>query len=678
MKKIITLLRFCIFSFFLFFSFSCSNSQKTAVTKNLSWEPMTILPVKNIPLDFIMGVDISSLYSVETSGAKFYNANAVLADPIELLKAGGANTARIRVWNNPNTEDGRSYGGGCNNIDVACHLGRRATKAGMGVLIDFHYSDFWADPNKQSAPKKWKKCSVEEKKQLIFDWTTECLVKLKKSGVKVTMVQIGNEINNGFCGEIYDKDVFSLVKSGVKAVRSFDEKIQIVIHYTDPLVEGNLDNKASLLEKYKVDYDIFGTSYYPFWHGDVKELSVVLRKISNFYNKKVMVMEVSYPWTDLDGDGYGNVVSTQSVNQEFNYPISVEGQAIAIRDVIEAVAKVKGAGLGVFYWEPAWIPVRHFDISKYGPEKTLLYNQRCWEKYGCGWATYNAGEYDKEVKSIINGGTWDNQSFFDFEGKVLDSINVWNYARDGSKGELKVVRIETPKIEFTKGKKNNLPAKVKVTYNDGSIVNEIVEWDKLSAKKLLNEKEFGEYKVVGKIKTGDDVLCIVNVTASNFLVNGNFEKGNLDGWVLENKIGKGNPKVDRNSQNSKEGLFYATGWERDNFDWTISQELKELNKGIYKCFAYFEGTGIKNPSDTSLVVEIKKKNGKVISYKTDVTIPNQWKKFDKVEISKIVVDDSVNSIVVKIRMKAEYANDGANGAWLVCDDVNFLLVSESE
>ena len=655
-------------------NFCSCNLKKSPTTINPQAEKITVLPVNNIPDDFIMGVDVSSLVSVEAGRAKFYGANGMASDPIALLKAGGANAVRIRVWNNPNTNDGRTYGGGANDIEVACNLGKRATSLGMKVLIDFHYSDFWADPNKQTPPKGWEKFSLEEKQKAIAEYTTGSLAKLKKAGVKVSMVQVGNEINNGLCGEIYDAEVCSLVKAGAEAVRSFDKAIQIAVHYTDPLSEGYLEHKASLLEKYGVDYDVFGTSYYPYWHGDVKKLSVVLRKLSNFYNKKVMVMEVSYPFTDEDGDGFGNVVSTMSANQEFKYPLTVEGQAIAVRDVIDAVVKVKGAGIGVFYWEPAWIPPKHFDLSRNDAEKVLAYNQNCWAQNGSGWATFNARDYDKEVKSAVNGGTWDNQAFFDFDGKVLDSINVWNYARTGSKGDLKVVHIDDLRVEFAYGKQNELPSTAKVAYNDGSIVDEAVDWHRAQAETVLIHPDFGEYKVTGKTKKGDDVTCYVNVTASNLLVNGNFEKGTLEGWTITNDLGKGNPKVDKNNQNAKEGLCYATGWEPDNFDFTLSQELKGLDKGEYKCFASFEGTGIKNPSETCLVAEIKRKNGKIEVLKANATVPNQWKKFDRVEIPNVMVDDSVDTIVVKVRMAVEFAKDGANGAWLVCDDVNFLLV----
>ena len=334
------------------------------LTKDPTAQNITVLPVEGLADDFVMGVDVSSLISVEKSGAVFYDARGKKADPIKLLKAGGANAVRIRVWNDPFDADGKTYGGGYCDIDNAVKIGKRATAEGMKVLIDFHYSDFWADPNKQTAPKAWADFSIQQKEEALAAFTTDCLRKLKDGGVKVSMVQVGNEINNGMSGETLDPNVCALLKAGCKAVREADPAIKVILHYTDPLSEGYLEYRASILEKHGVDYDVFGISYYPFWHGDVKKLSVTLRKLSNIYNKKVMVLETSYPFTDEDGDGFGNVVSHMSANQEFKYPFNVEGQAIAVRDVIEAVAKVKNAGLGVFYWEPAWIPPQHYDITK--------------------------------------------------------------------------------------------------------------------------------------------------------------------------------------------------------------------------------------------------------------------------------------------------------------------------
>ncbi|MCI6442915.1 arabinogalactan endo-beta-1,4-galactanase [Treponema sp.] len=672
MKKITAMFSLCVWTLVISVLSGCTKKQ-TVSTINPSWEKISVLPVMDISDDFMMGVDVSSLLSVEASGAKFYGADGKPADPIALLKAGGANAVRIRVWNDPKTEDGRTYGGGGNDINVACKLGKRAMDLGMKVLIDFHYSDFWADSKRQKAPKAWKNFKFDEKQAAIREFTINSLTKLKKAGVRVSMVQMGNEIDNGLCGEIYDAEVCYLLKTASRAVRDFDRNIKIAVHYTDPLAENYLEGKATMLEKNKVDYDIFGISYYPYLHGDVKQLYIVLRKIANFYNKKVMVMEVAYPFTDSDGDGYKNAATTSDPGLKFNYPITVEGQAIAVRDVIEAVAKVRGAGIGVFYWEPAWIPPQHYDITKIASDLVFAYNSNCWLKNGSGWATFSAHGYDKDVKSKVNGGKWDNQAFFDFDGNVLDSINVWNYAKYGSVGKRKVVRVNEPTVKFERNGKNKLPEKVKVIYNDGSKVYETVEWDRAGLDEVRNKTSLGQCKVRGKTINGDDVTCIVNFVGSNLLVNGNFESGKIKPWNISNDLGRGKPEVVRNYENAKQGLFYATGWDPDNFDFTLWQEIKVVEKGTYNCFAFFEGTGVRNPSGTCLMVEIKKKNGTSVTFMANADIPNQWKKFDRVEIPSIEIDDSVESVIVKIRMKAEYAKFG-KGAWLVCDDVNFLLV----
>ena len=137
---------------------ACGISTKKTGSANI-----TVLPVENIADDFIMGVDVSSMISVENAGGAFYDANGKKADLLELLKMGGANCVRIRVWNNPFDANGNGYGGGNNDIETAVKIGKRATDAGLGVLIDFHYSDFWADLNKQSVPKAWKNMTFDEK-----------------------------------------------------------------------------------------------------------------------------------------------------------------------------------------------------------------------------------------------------------------------------------------------------------------------------------------------------------------------------------------------------------------------------------------------------------------------------------------------------------------------------------
>ena len=660
---------------------ACGGSSTGQTVKEGEEAGITVLPVENLSEDFTMGVDISSLIAEEESGVKFYDVNGEEADMMDLLKNAGVNCVRIRVWNDPYDADGNSYGAGNCDVENAIKIGKRATNAGLGVLIDFHYSDFWADPNKQKAPKAWADMDIDAKTSALSEFTTDSLNQLKKGGVDVTMVQVGNEINNGMSGETADDNVYALLKAGADAVRAFDSDIQIVLHYTDPLSEGYLNYKASQLQEYGVDYDILATSYYPFWHGDVNDLTAVLKDVADTYGVKVMVAETSYAYTDEDGDGYGNVVSTASTNQSFKYPISVEGQAVAVRDVIEAVSNVGEAGVGVFYWEPAWIPVNVYA----GDAEVLEENQKSWETKGSGWASSYASEYDKEVTDTYNGGTWDNQAFFDFEGHVLESINVFRYVYTGSKGPLQVTRVDNPAVDFAYGGENALPETVLVTFNDGSEIEEPVVWDETEAAVVLENPDFGDYKIHGIVsgleKDGETVegefetVCTVTVTADNLLENGSFENGDASGWNVDDISGTGFPKVDSNSENAKAGTYYFTGWAEDAFEFTISQTVSEnLAAGTYRCFASFQGTGATNPTDSQLKVIVTAQDGSTQEYSADITIPNVWKDFYLADLTGITVDENTASVEVLVHMNQTFdSSTTANGVWIVIDDVNLLM-----
>lgn len=679
-KKLLALLLALVFTLSLVSCGSPGGSDDSAGGSDGKAEEagITVLPVEGLSEDFTMGVDISSLIAEEESGVIYYDADGNEADLMQILKDAGVNCVRIRVWNDPYDANGNSYGAGNCDIDNAVAIGKRATEYGIGVLIDFHYSDFWADPNKQTVPKAWEGYTLDEKTVALSEYTTDCLNKLKDGGVDVTMVQIGNEINNGMSGETSETDVCKLLAAGADAVRAFDENIQIVVHYTDPLTDGYLAWKASLLQQYGVDYDILATSYYPYWHGALEELTKVLKDVADTYGVKVMVAETSYEYTDDDGDGYGNVVSTYSSNQVFNYPISVEGQAVAVRDVIEAVSNVGEAGAGVFYWEPAWIPVP--DDSADGG----LSRQEKWEQYGSGWATSYASEFDPEVTSSVNGGTWDNQAMFDFEGHVLESLYVFKYVYTGAYGPLAILRIDDAEVEFEYGAENVLPETVTVTYNDGTTHDTPVTWNAEEAAAVLDNPDFGEYTVTGTVDEivvdgetveGDySTVFTVTVTANNYITNGTFETGDSTGWTLVNDLGAGWPKVDKNEENAKEGECYYTAWAEDNYDFTLSQEIEsELPAGKYRCFAYFQGTGISNPTDTQLIVTVTSKDGTTQDYSADVTIPNVWKEWFMADITDIVVDENTESVTVSAHIACGFETGStANGAWIVMDDVNFL------
>ena len=375
--------------------------------------------IEGLRKDFIMGVDISTIIAQEQSGVVYYDAEGNEQDIFKTLADSGVNYIRVRVWNDPYDENGNSYGGGANDLAKAIEIGKRATANGMRLMVDFHYSDFWADPGKQMVPKAWADMDVDAKAHALYDYTRESLLALKEAGVDVGMVQLGNEITGAMSGVSSWQSRAKLLRYGSKAVREIDSDILIAIHFTNPERSGTYMTYANKLHENNVDYDVFASSYYTYWHGKMDALTNILTQISEKYDKYVMVAETSYAYTKEDGDGFGNSVSSGNF-----YDISVQGQAECIRDVIELVHNVGDNGIGVFYWEPAWIPV---------PGDTYEERQILWEKYGSGWASsYSAGYDPNDAGKYYGGSAWDNQALFDFEGKPLESLNIFNYVYTGS------------------------------------------------------------------------------------------------------------------------------------------------------------------------------------------------------------------------------------------------------
>lgn len=257
------------------------------------------------------------------------------------------NYIRARIWHDPYDENGNGYGGGNNDLEAAIEIGKRAAQYDMKLLANFHYSDFWADPAKQQVPKAWKNLSFEDKKTAVYEYTKESLEKMIAAGVNVGMVQVGNETNSAFIGETNWTNISELFNEGSRAVREVDSDIMIALHFTNPETSGRYANIAKTLDENNVDYDVFASSYYPFWHGTLNNLTSVLQQVANTYQKDVMVVETSYTYTTEDGDGHPNTAPSET-GQTLNYPVSVQGQATAVRDVIGAVVNVGEAGIGVF------------------------------------------------------------------------------------------------------------------------------------------------------------------------------------------------------------------------------------------------------------------------------------------------------------------------------------------
>ncbi|WP_420813859.1 glycosyl hydrolase 53 family protein, partial [Phytoactinopolyspora endophytica] len=347
---------------------------------------MLVEKVEGLPEDFVHGVDVSLVLSLEESGVTFYDPSGEQADLFAVLADAGVTDIRIRVWNDPWDADGNGYGGGNVDVSRAVEIGERATAHGMRVLVDFHYSDFWADPSKQQAPKAWAGMTVDEKVDAVGAFTTDALEAFRDAGVDVRMVQVGNETNNAVAGVSAWPDRARMFSAGSAAVREVFPDALVALHFTNPETAGRYAGYAAELDRHGVDYDVFASSYYAFWHGSLDNLTSVLTHVAETYDKQVIVAETSWVHTLSDGDGTGNIISTDPGLSR--YPVSVQGQANALRNVIAAVHDVGEAGIGVYYWEPAWLPV--------GPPDQLERNRLLWEAHGSGWATSYAAEYDPD------------------------------------------------------------------------------------------------------------------------------------------------------------------------------------------------------------------------------------------------------------------------------------------
>ena len=381
--------------------------------------------VENLPEDFIFGMDVSSVLAEEASGVKYYDFDGNETDLFRILADNGINYIRVRVWNDPYDEEGRGFGGGNCDIRTAVEIGKRATACGMKLLVDFHYSDFWADPGKQMVPRAWAGMGIEEKTEAARVYVLDCMRQLKEAGVDVGMVQLGNETNGWICGESDWQNIALLMDAGAKSVREVCPDALIAVHFANPENPDSYRFYADKLAKAEQDgligYDVFASSYYPYWHGTLDNLSAILTEIASTYGKKVMVMETSYAYTDEDTDFSGNTIGKGGEAE--GYPFSPQGQADCVRDITDAVVNRMENGIGVCYWEGAWITVGTNSWEE---------NHEKWEKYGSGWASSYAAAYDPEDAGQWYGGcAVDNQTFFDAEGKPLESLKVFRLMRTG-------------------------------------------------------------------------------------------------------------------------------------------------------------------------------------------------------------------------------------------------------
>ncbi len=612
-------------------------------------------PIENLSKDFIRGVDISSVLAEEESGVIFYNEDGGEQDIFKTLAEHGVNYIRVRVWNDPYDENGNSYGGGGNDTAKAAEIGRRAAKYGMKLCVDYHYSDFWADPNKQQCPKAWKGMDIETKSEALHQFTVESLTQIIDAGGNVGMVQIGNEINNGIAGEINWTKRRQLLQAGSAAVREVSAKtgndIQIAVHFTDV---SDQEGILAIADKVKaIDYDIFAVSYYPFWHGSTENLTETLKKLSETYDKKVLVAENSYLYTTSDGDGSANSIGEGGIVT--GYPATVQGQANEIRDVCAAVAAVGDAGLGYFYWEPAWLPVGVWEEGAADAAQVLAANQKIWEQYGSGWASSYAAAYDPKDAGIYYGGcSWDNQALFDFTGHPLASLKTFLYLHCGTIVEKQIENIPVVEVNVSLGAELEMPQTVDVMLNDRTVLPVEVEWDAAQLA-AIDTSVGGEYDVTGRfmveLADSSQPKAHVSILKRNLLTNSSFEEENTSMWTITGSC----TDYQNKAADAYSGDISLHFWSTSEVKFTVEQTVTGLEPGTYEFGLYIQGGDAGDSADMYIFAD----NG--TDRLTEATGVTNWCNWQNPVISEITVgEDGTLTVGASVSAKAK--------AWGTLDD----------
>ncbi|MCF6473441.1 arabinogalactan endo-1,4-beta-galactosidase [Nonomuraea sp. MG754425] len=332
----------------------------------------------------IRGADVSSLAKSEALGGVYRDSAGRAGDALSILSQAGLNYIRLKVWVNP--ADG--YNTKARLLPVA----RRVKALGMGLLIDFHYSDTWADPGKQTKPAAWSGLSSAQLRQAVYNHTYDVLAVLRDQGTTADMVQVGNEINGGLLwpdgSNTNWAGTAALLNAGYDAVKAVSGSTRVVLHLANGGDNGLYRWWFDNARTNGIRHDVIGLSYYAYWHGTLESFQANINDVATRYGKPVVVVETAYPFTTADDDGWANIISAAEPYP--GYRATTQGQSAMLTRVADIVRAVpNGLGLGLFTWEATWTGVR-----------------------GNGW--------DPADPSSGNG--WENQALFDYADRALPAM----------------------------------------------------------------------------------------------------------------------------------------------------------------------------------------------------------------------------------------------------------------
>lgn len=426
-------------------------------------------------LDFYKGMDISFVPQVEADGTVAKDFDGTPIDMLELAKKYGVNAIRLRLWNEP--ENVPQSGGYC-SLHHTLAMAKRIKAQGMSFLLDFHYSDFWADPGQQRKPKAWEKLTGEALEEAVYTFTKETLEALKAEGVMPDMVQIGNEIRSGLLfpdGELPNVDgMVRLVNAGIRGARAAagEEEMQIMIHldqggrylfikeWFDAAFEHGLE-----------DFDIIGLSYYPFWHGTFMDLKQTMEQLVKDFGKPIIVAETAHAWCKSK-----NGFIDEAQERIAGIPATPQGQKKVLDMVMNIVASLPDKkGLGIYYWEPLCVP--------------------------------KGGE----------GGWSENMGILQADGTVMEAVKAFLFTREAVCPQKPAKVYEPAKLTIVAGGELKLPAEVSVLYYDGTLRKHAIIWEKepfgsLEEVQAWKDSMVGSYTFRGNVLVGaetqDDLRAV--------------------------------------------------------------------------------------------------------------------------------------------------------------------------
>jgi arabinogalactan endo-1,4-beta-galactosidase len=565
-------------------------------------------PTNSLASDFAYGVDCSAVHDVETLGGRYYGEDGKEQDVFKILKADGVNYARFRLWVDPyNETTGVAYGGGTNDLRTDLYLAKRAQDAGLKVMVDFHYSDFWVDPSHYHAPKAWAHTIKANLPTTIYSYTKESLTYFKDAGISVNSVQIGNEINTGMAGVASGTGTgicAKMVVQGIKASKEVFPSIKTVVHLTNIKSTSAVYQYFTNLIANGADFDVAGVSYYPYWHGTKSNLQTVLNTIVEKTGKPVMICETAWGFTDDQTDYASNQFSTSSFGQAGGYVTSAQGQATEMADLVDILSQVPNQqGIGIFYWEPDWLPVKGATWASKAGE---YYNDNGTDADA---ATYGAAYTDDSTKQ-----SWANQAWFSYTGKALASASTYKHIQSADKTAAeKITGLVKTAITVNvnlRAESWSLPTTVQGYSNTGAYRDLAVTWDATQTAKITED---GTYTIDGTA-SGFSVTMTV-IAESNWVQDYSFENQTMDGqeaavsspWSISDNTdyGKyGTGHIESKGEGNLDGTKYFHWYNTVAFTWTISQTVTVDWAGKYRLRTYLMANDATGYTSMDLWVQV--------------------------------------------------------------------------